>query len=334
MSDDALDRLMATLTVRPHAFAVCRIEPGWRLRIDAMQQITLHYVLQGSGILQLDGGSGVAFGPGSILLVPAGQGHSIAGPGEVLYEAREDRNCELLADGLIAFHAGEGAASPSGLTCVCGAIAANYAGALGLPEGLQSPFLIATGEEDPLRRHFDQMLSELATPSFGARTLTESLMKICLVTILRRQLEQPDANQAILAPLRDLRLAAAVKIVVDTPARPHTVASLADVAGMSRSAFAQRFLMSYGRTPIDFVHAVRLRHAAHLLRTTDVPIKVVAGSVGYRSRSQFSRAFSAHYELDPSTFRRMSSAAPEGDLRAHPPAAFAKAADLRSLGSG
>jgi transcriptional regulator GlxA family with amidase domain len=159
-------------------------------------------------------------------------------------------------------------------------------------------------------------------------------MKICLVTILRRQLEQPDANQAILAPLRDLRLAAAVKVVVDMPARPHTVASLADVAGMSRTTFAQRFVASYGRPPIDFVHAVRLRHAAHLLRTTDVPIKVVAGAVGYRSRSQFSHAFRAHYELDPSTFRRMSSVAPEEDLRVHPPAAFAKASDLRSLGSG
>jgi transcriptional regulator GlxA family with amidase domain len=79
---------------------------------------------------------------------------------------------------------------------------------------------------------------------------------------------------------------------------------------------------------------VRLRHAAHLLRTTDVPVKVIASAVGYRSRSQFSRAFSAHYELDPSSFRRMSSAAPEEDLRVQPPAAFAKAANLRLLGNG
>ena len=54
------------------------------------------------------------------------------------------------------------------------------------------------------------------------------------------------------------------------------------------------------------VKSVRLRHAAHLLRTTDVPVKAIAGAIGYRSRSQFSRAFRAHYDLDPTTSRLMS----------------------------
>ena len=110
-------------------------------------------------------------------------------------------------------------------------------------------------------------------------------------------------------------LAAAVAAIIDMPAGSHTVASLAEVAGMSRTTFAERFAETYGRTPIDFLQAVRLRHAAHLLRTTDVPVKVIASAVGYRSRSQFSHAFRARYELDPSTFRRMSSAAREEDLQ-------------------
>jgi transcriptional regulator GlxA family with amidase domain len=159
------------------------------------------------------------------------------------------------------------------------------------------------------------MLAELAMPSFGTRALTEALMKVCLVTILRRQLEQPGAERPIFTPLRDRRLVAAVAAIVDMPAGLHTVASLAEVAGMSRTAFAQRFVATYGRTPIDFVQAVRLRHAAHLLRTTAVPVKVVASAVGYRSRSQFSHAFRVLYELDPSTFRQMSSAAREEDLQ-------------------
>jgi transcriptional regulator GlxA family with amidase domain len=103
------------------------------------------------------------------------------------------------------------------------------------------------------------------------------------------------------------------------PAGSHTVASLAEVAGMGRTAFAQRFVATYGRTPIDFLQAVRLRHAAHLLRTTDVPVKVIASAVGYRSRSQFSHAFRTCYELDPSTFRQMSSAAREEDLQVSVP---------------
>jgi AraC-like DNA-binding protein len=249
---------------------------------------------------------------------------NLAGPGEVLREARDQDNCVLLADGLIAFQAGEDsvpedASHGAGVTCICGAITASFAGALGLLEGLRDPILVPTKAEDPLKRHFDYMLEELAMPSFGTKTLTESLMKICLVTILRRQLEQPDASQPILAPLRDRRLVAAVAAIVDMPARAHTVASLAEVAGMGRTTFAERFVETYGRTPIDFLQAVRLRHAAHLLRTTAVPVKVIASAVGYRSRSQFSHAFRVFYNLDPSTFRQMSSAAREEDLQVSVP---------------
>jgi hypothetical protein len=132
---------------------------------------------------------------------------------------------------------------------------ASFAGALGLLEGLRDPILVPTNAEDPLKRHFDHMLAELAMPSFGTRTLTEALMKICLVTILRRQLEQPGAERPIFAPLRDRRLAAAVAAIVDMPRGSHTVASLAEVAGMGRTAFAQRFVETYGRTPIDFLQA-------------------------------------------------------------------------------
>jgi transcriptional regulator GlxA family with amidase domain len=111
-----------------------------------------------------------------------------------------------------------------------------------------------------------------------------------------------------------------VTAIVDRPAGPHTVASLAEVAGMSRSAFAKHFTKVYGRSPIDFVQAVRLRHAAHLLRTTGLPVKVISSVVGYASRSHFSRAFRTFYEADPSTFRTMSSTAGEEDLQIGPEA--------------
>ena len=107
MSNDTLDRLMTTLAVHLHTFAVCRIDPGWRLRLGRMDQITIHYVLEGSGTLQLEEGGGAVFEPHSIILVPPGQAQSLAGPGEVLREARDQDNCVLLADGLIAFRAGE-----------------------------------------------------------------------------------------------------------------------------------------------------------------------------------------------------------------------------------
>jgi AraC family transcriptional regulator, activator of mtrCDE len=61
----------------------------------------------------------------------------------------------------------------------------------------------------------------------------------------------------------------------------------------------------YGESPLGFVQRVRLWHAATLLSTTDLSVKVVAASVGYASRSHFSRSFRAAYGVDPRTYRQI-----------------------------
>ena len=66
---------------------------------------------------------------------------------------------------------------------------------------------------------------------------------------------------------------------------------------------AEHFSLAFQQGPIDFVQKARLSIAARLLTTTDLPIKVIATSIGYVSRSYFSRAFRATYGADPSRFR-------------------------------
>jgi transcriptional regulator GlxA family with amidase domain len=91
--------------------------------------------------------------------------------------------------------------------------------------------------------------------------------------------------------------------VLERPAHPHSVQTLAVAAGMSRTSFAERFAAAFGRSPLDFVRRVRLRDAARLLATTALPVKLVAASVGYASRSRFSQAFRESYGVDPTTYR-------------------------------
>ena len=50
MDLEVLDRLLTTLAVDLHAFAVCRIEPGHRLQADGVDTVTVHYVLEGDGV--------------------------------------------------------------------------------------------------------------------------------------------------------------------------------------------------------------------------------------------------------------------------------------------
>ncbi|MDQ6869623.1 MAG: helix-turn-helix domain-containing protein, partial [Pseudomonadota bacterium] len=55
---------------------------------------------------------------------------------------------------------------------------------------------------------------------------------------------------------------------------------------------------------MEFAAKTRLHHAAELLRSTTISVKVIAASIGFASRSHFSRAFRDAYGADPRNFRK------------------------------
>ena len=300
MSADLLDRLLVTLAVRLRAFSVCRIQLGWRLGFGPFEAITIHYVLRGSGSLRVGDGPWHPFAPHSVIVIPAGQPHALGEAAAHLGEARAEDHCTLHGDGLVTFAAGDG--SPDTLV-VCGQISASYEGALGLFELFQAPMIEAFPSNGAVRASFEAMMAEVVAPSLGTQAMTELLMKQCLIVLLRQHLLGGDPASPVLRTLQEPKLARAVLAILEHPGSSYSVESLASLAGMSRTAFAERFSQTFGQGPMDFVQRVRLRIAARLLTATDLPVKVVANSVGYASRSAFSRVFEATYGSAPSDFR-------------------------------
>lgn len=304
MSSDTIDRLLFSLSVRAHALALCEIRSGLRLSFDPMDAVTIHHVLAGTGTVRAAGCSDAAYRPGSVIVVPPGLEQSLGETGAPTEQRASDGNCGLLADGLVRFTAGDGSRDT---LVVCATVTASYGGTLGLFDRLQQP-LVVDGADDPaLRPVFDGLACEVSAPGIGTRALLEALMKQALILLLRRQLRAlgagAPADASLFAVLRDPRLARAMAAVVEHPAHPHTVDSLAAAAGMSRSAFAAHFSRSFDRTPMQFVGQTRLRLGADLLRETDLPIKVIAASAGFNSSTYFSRAFRDAHGIDPRTFR-------------------------------
>ena len=297
---NVLERLLTTLDVGLEAFAVCEVDRGFRLVFEPMDAVVIHYVLVGNGVLQVGNRAPVPFAPHSIMIVPPGRGQSLSPSAGRLREVEAGNNCAMLADGLVKFDAHEGAGD---LLTICGTITATYSGAFGVFDALQEPLVEEFSSHKTFRLAFHTMLEELTSPGLGTRALSEALMKQCLVLLLRQHLANSGITSPLFAALQDQRLARAIAAVLERPFQAHTVASLAGVAGMSRSVFAERFSQMYGQGPIDFVQRTRMRHAAHLLSATDLPVKVVAASVGYGSRSHFSRTFRVAYGVDPKTYR-------------------------------
>lgn len=300
MRTDLLDRLLVTLAVRLRSFSVCKIQRGWRLGFGPFEAITIHYVLRGAGSLRVGQGPWLPFAPHSIIIVPAREPHVVGEADAVLAEARAEDHCALHGDGLVAFTAGDGSLDT---LLVCGQISASYDGALGLFELFRAPMIQTFPPDSVLRHSFELMLAEVASPGLGTQAMTEVLMKQCLIVLLRQHLLCGSAASPLLAALQEPKLARAVLAVLEQPGASYSVEGLASLAGMSRTAFAERFSQVFSQGPMEFVQKVRLRIAAGLLTGTDLPVKVIASSVGYESRSSFSRTFEAAYGAAPTTFR-------------------------------
>ena len=297
---ELLDRLLIALDVEVEAFAVCEVGRGWRLAFDPEGAPTVHYGLAGSGVMALADGRRYPVARDTLLLLPPGIGHSFELPEGATREFRARSRSPSRADDGLRIRAGEG---DVGFAVACGSIRASYAGTLDVLAHLDGPVVESFADTRSLRDVLQAVLAEFAAPAVGTRALTSALLKQCLVLLLRRRSATPDGVAPWPPVLGDPRLAKAVLAMLERPAEPHSLGDLADLAGMSRSAFAGRFSAVLGRPPIEFLREVRLRRAARLLETTDLPVGMVAERVGYASRSYFSRAFKELHGTYPAGFR-------------------------------
>ena len=310
-----LDRLLVTLDVDVQSLALCQVQRGRRLIGEPVDAIMVHYVLTGTHHMAIAGHEAVNCPAGSIVLVPPALRPLVAvDPGPVIDMPAKERST-LTREGLLIVDATAG--GEPDLRYISGIVHASFSGSFGLLDNLKKPIAQHVGDYGIIRDAFSVMVDEVGNPSLGSRALTSALMKTCLVLMIRRIVECGEQENSFLGTLSDKRLGKSIAAVLDRPADPHTTKSLAEAAGMSRSSFCQKFRQSFHATPIEFVAKTRLHHAAQMLRSTPLPVKLIAANVGYSSRSQFSRAFQMAYGEDPSEFRSRTTARPTDAPKLH-----------------
>ncbi|MEO3973940.1 DJ-1/PfpI family protein [Streptomyces sp. CAU 1734] len=84
-----------------------------------------------------------------------------------------------------------------------------------------------------------------------------------------------------------------------------TPGALAARAGVSTRHLARLFTAHLGTTPARAVRAARTEAAAHLVRTSGLPLAAVARRCGFRSAQTLRQAFLDHYGISGDRIRRM-----------------------------
>uniref|UniRef100_UPI002811CDFC GlxA family transcriptional regulator n=1 Tax=Streptomyces sp. TaxID=1931 RepID=UPI002811CDFC len=85
--------------------------------------------------------------------------------------------------------------------------------------------------------------------------------------------------------------------------RPHSVASLAALAGMSPRSFARHFRATTGTTPLRWLITQRVAAAQKLLERTDLPLPEVARRAGFGSEVTMRQHFASHLATSPRDYR-------------------------------
>jgi AraC-like DNA-binding protein len=154
-------------------------------------------------------------------------------------------------------------------------------------------------------RLIDLLSEECVSSHPGKDLIIQRLLEVLLVEALRWSVGGRDvAPPGLLNGMRDPALSRALRAMhADARAR-WTVARLAGIAGMSRSAFAARFGETLGCAPIEYLARWRLAVAKDALTRGSKSLDRIADEIGYESASAFSTAFRKRLGCSPGRFAR------------------------------
>jgi AraC-like DNA-binding protein len=216
------------------------------------------------------------------------------------------------ANGNVALCGGGGAPA----TVVCGSLSFDEASLKPITQLLPNFILMKADQARTLALHntVQALAAEMAEQAPGSEVVATRLAEVLVIQLLRAHIaSEPSRSKGWLRAVFDPQLGAALSALHNKVDAPWTVESLAESAGMSRSAFAARFKELLGQTPLEYVTEWRMQKAMQLLEQRDKKLIDIARSVGYESDAAFSKAFKRVVGANPGDhlkrgFERLSRA--------------------------
>jgi AraC family transcriptional regulator, activator of mtrCDE len=148
------------------------------------------------------------------------------------------------------------------------------------------------------------MLVEYEAEAVGRQGVLDRLAEAMFVLVLRHHMTKTPQLRGFLGALKDERVSRALAALHDKPGEGWRVHTLARKAGMSRTAFAERFVALLGRTPMQYLAGWRMHLADEMLRVERASVAQVAERLGYQTETAFRRAFKRLRGIGPGDVRR------------------------------
>jgi AraC-like DNA-binding protein len=303
-STDPLGEALHFLRMRGVFYCDAELSTPWGVSMPPMDDVLMfHFVARGAcSLVVADVEQGMR--EGDLALVPHGGGHVLRSDSAAEIEALFDVPRELVGQGFERIRHGGGGVSTK---LICGAVRFDDPAAGRLLRMLPASMHVDVSSPNAawMREMLRLMAEEAGGRQPGGEAIVTRLADILVIQVIRNWIaSDPAAQKGWLAGLKDRQIGRAIRRIHGDPAHAWTLESLAEVAAMSRTAFAARFSTLVGVPPMRYLAQWRLQMAARYLKENHDPLARIATRVGYESEAAFSRAFKREFGASPGELRR------------------------------
>jgi AraC-like DNA-binding protein len=161
----------------------------------------------------------------------------------------------------------------------------------------------------PLALAAGLMEQEIRAAEPGTDTIVQALLDMVFTYALREiAAERGQSGHGWSHATRDPHVRRVLTLMHERSAHPWTLDELAQRAGLSRTALAERFREAMDDTPLNHLRLLRMQRAMRLLTETDHKLEAVAAEVGYQDAFSFSKVFKRTVGVSPKAFRQRDAA--------------------------
>ena len=169
---------------------------------------------------------------------------------------------------------------------------------------LPAYFVVRSDASSDGFRQLAAMLTETSRDRRWGRQLVQNKLADSLFTMaVCEYVRCADRPRGLLAALTDARLSRALAAVHERPGEDWTIQSMAQRAGMSRTAFAELFTATVGSPPIQYLAQWRSPAGRRRRRNRRFSVGAIAEMLGYRSEAGFRRFFKRMEGIGPGKAR-------------------------------
>lgn len=199
---------------------------------------------------------------------------------------------------------------PDATSLICGELHFSTRAHHPLSHALPACFVVRSREAGSTFRQLSTMMVEVSGSGQAGRQvllnkLADTLFTLAVCDYASRNTER----HGLFAALADTRICKVLQAVHETPGKGWTMQSMAALACMSRSAFAERFTQLMRMPPMQYVTQWRVSLAEQLLRQRQLSVASIAEQLGYGSEAAFRRLFKRVSGVSPGSVRAEALAA-------------------------